>query len=201
MDLYSKYFVPFPTIRTPRLTLRKILKTDLHDLYDYCKREESSRYSNWSPHRDIYQTKSYISWMKSRYAKHDGFTFAVENIGGKVIGTASYIDFDENYGTVEIGYGINSDYWHQGFGKEIVSALIFFAFEKIGVQRVFAKVMPENTRSSALLTSCGFTFEGINRRAVYLKGGYRDIAVYSLLSEEYYKTQIENNGNKFQIYR
>ena len=184
MRLYDKYFVPFPTIKTERLILRKMQKTDVDDLYDYCRRAESCKYSNWSPHSSRYDTKDYVRWMLGRYLKHQALTFVIE-YEGRVIGTASYMDFDDDYKTVEIGYGINSDYWGRGLGTETVNALISYAFGTVGVIRVFARVIPENTASSATLTGCGFTLEGVLRKSQYHKGAYKDIAVYSMLSSEY----------------
>lgn len=184
MYFYSKYFSPFPTIKTKNLTLRKIRISDIDDLYDYCKRPESSRYSNWSPHESKKETRDFVYWLQARYIKKQCFTFCVE-YNGRVIGTASFMNFDENFGTVEIGYGINSDYWHKGLGKQIVSALVGFAFKRLELHRVYAKVMPENVASAALLQKCGFTYEGIARKSEFIKGKYIDVATYAILKEEY----------------
>ena len=185
MDLYSKYFVPFPTVRSGNVILRRMRKDDLPGLYDYCRRDESCRYSEWSPHRKPSDTAGFISWIISGYRRHESFTFAVTTAEGDVIGTASYMKFDENYRVAEIGYGINSDYWHKGYGKSVVEGLIYYAFEVIGVLRVCARVLPENEASAALLKGRGFTLEGVNRRALCFKGAYRDVAVYSMLRDEY----------------
>jgi len=184
VELYDKFFVPFPIIKTERLTLRKMRRGDVDDLYDYCRREESCRYSNWTAHQSKAVTKEYIRWMQGRYFFREGLTFVVE-YEGRVIGTASFADFDEDYKTVEIGYGINSDYWGKGIGREIVSALLEFAFNTIGVIRVYARVMPENERSAKLLAGLGFTLEGVLRKSTYIKNSYHDVAVYSILDDEY----------------
>ncbi len=194
MDYYSKYFVPFPRLRTPDLILRRFKRGDVEDLYDYCKRPESSKYSDWEPHGSKKDTKSFVYWMLGRYLKHEGYTFAVEYYG-RVIGTASFMKFDECYGTVEIGYGLNSDYWHKGLGTQVVSALLHFAFKKVGVQRVYARALPENQRSVNLLKKCGFTHEGTTRRSLKLKGEYVDVATFGMLKEEYYAL-VDKKGEK-----
>lgn len=183
MNPYDRYFVPFPTLKTERLTLRRIERRDAAQLYEYCRLEDSCRYSDWSPHRDLSTTKRYIRWMLHRYRNGQGFTFAVE-YEGRVIGTASYIDFDENYQTVEIGYGLHKEFWGRGLGREAVNALTAYAFQKIGVHRISARVIPENLRSAALLTACGFALEGIHKQSLFFKGEYRDIAIYARLKQE-----------------
>lgn len=195
MSFYIEHFLPFPVIRTKDLTLRKIRISDIDDLYEYCKKPESSRYSNWTPHESIKVTRDFVYWLQGRYIKKQCYTFCVEYYG-KVIGTASYMSFDENHGTVEIGYGINSDYWHKGLGRQIVMALVGFAFQKLGVQRVYAKVMPENVASSSLLKKCGFTYEGTARKSEYIKGEYIDVETYAILKEEYLIKKESQNGVK-----
>ena len=96
MDLYSKYFVPFPTVRSGNVILRRMRKDDLPGLYDYCRRDESCRYSEWSPHRKPSDTAGFISWIISGYRRHESFTFAVTTAEGDVIGTASYMKHTGN---------------------------------------------------------------------------------------------------------
>ena len=195
MDFYSKNFIPFPTIKTRNLKLRKVKLGDVEDLYDYCKRPESSRFSNWTPHEAKSVTREFVYWLLARYIKRQCYTFAVE-YDGRVIGTASYMNFDEMYGTVEIGYGLNSDFWHKGFGRQTVLALTGFAFDKLGVDRVYAKVMPENIASSSLLQKCGFIYEGTARKSEYIKGKYIDVATYAMLKDEYLLNKENKNGTK-----
>ena len=195
MDFYSKHFVPFPMLKTKDLTLRKIRISDTADLYDYCKRPESSRYSNWSPHESQKSTREFVYWLQTRYIKRQCYTFCIE-YKGRAIGTASYMNFDEYYGAVEIGYGLNSDYWHKGLGRQAVWALTGFAFDKLGVQRVYAKVMPENIASSSLLLSFGYQYEGTARKSEYIKGKYIDVATYSMLKDEYILKKESQNGIK-----
>ena len=192
MNFYLAHFSPFPIIKTKDVVLRKIKISDIHDLYEYCKKPESSRYSNWTPHESIKVTRDFVYWLQARYIKKQCYTFCVE-YDGKVIGTASYMNFDENYGTGEIGYGINSDYWHKGLGRQIVMALVGFAFDRLGIQRVYAKVMPQNIASSSLLKKCDFNYEGTARKSEYIKGKYIDVETYAILKEEYLiKKEIQN---------
>ncbi len=185
MELYRKYFVPFPTLVSGGVVLRKIKKQDAAELYDYCRREESCRYSEWYRHKDKSETKEYIDGVLSSYRRQEGFTFVVTADGGRVIGTASFAELSENYRVVEIGYGINSDFWRRGYGSDTVRGLCFFAFTVMGAERVWARVLPENTASTKLLSGLGFKYEGTHRREIHLKGAWRSVAVYSMLREEY----------------
>mgnify|MGYP002520461547 CR=1 FL=1 len=47
--------------------------------------------------------------------------------------------------------------------------------------------MPENLASRRVMEKCGMTFEGIRRRARFVKGAYVDVGVCAILAEEYSK--------------
>ena len=58
-------------------------------------------------------------------------------------------------GRVEIGYSVIPAAHNQGFGSEIVSALVAFAFAH-GVQEVIAQTTEANVASTRVLERCGF---------------------------------------------
>ena len=55
----TKIFRNPPILDTERLILRKIVKTDYPDMYEYSKRAEVTKYLLWSPHRDEEYTMIY----------------------------------------------------------------------------------------------------------------------------------------------
>ena len=54
--MYNEYFVPYPVIETERLLIRMVRKSDAEDLYELCRRPETSRFSLWSPHENLKET-------------------------------------------------------------------------------------------------------------------------------------------------
>ena len=45
-------------IKTERLLLRKVRKSDYKDMYKFTAKEEVARYVSWSPHKSIKKTKA-----------------------------------------------------------------------------------------------------------------------------------------------
>jgi RimJ/RimL family protein N-acetyltransferase len=59
----------------------------------------------------------------------------------------------------EIGYFLHPDWWGQGFGTEISTALLRFGFQKLHLHRLLATCDPRNTASKRVLEKIGMVYE------------------------------------------
>jgi len=192
---YKDFFVPFPISVTSRLTLRKVERSDTQDLFEFCRYPESCEYSEWNPHKTIADTKSFVSWLLSAYKKQNcTFWAIVENSTKKVIGTCNFVSIDENYKIAEIGYCLSKDYWRKGIATEAVSAIISFGFHKIGLKRIQARIMIENTRSIHVAQKLGMEYEGTLKKAVYFNSKSHDVVVWAITDDGYYFYKDEYNA-------
>jgi len=195
---YKDCFVPFPTIITSRLTLRKVERIDTQDLFEFCRYPESCEYSEWNAHKSIADTKFFVSWLLSAYKKHTCTVWAiVENSSKKVIGTCNFVSIDENYKIAEIGYCLSKDYWRKGIATEAVSAIVSFGFHKIGLKRIQARIMVENTRSIHVVQKLGMEYEGTLKKAVYFNSKTHDLMVWAITDDRYnfYKDEYNARTN------
>lgn len=192
--MYEDFFVPYPVIETDRLIIRMVRKSDAGELFELCRRPETSKYSAWSPHRDLSETRKYISFRLMQYRKRCcTFFVAEERATSRLIGSCSYASFDEAYKVTEIGYSVLSDLWNRGLATEIAGALTGYAFDRIGVQRVFARVLPENAASARVLMKLGFAFEGTHKKEFCYDGKVSDVDIYAITDDMYFK-RGNNNG-------
>jgi len=76
----------------------------------------------------------------------------------------------------------------KGYSKEATLQTLEFAFNKLGLNRVFLKVFSDNKNAVSLYKKCGFTEEGILRKSVYKNGIYKDELVMAILQKEYSKS-------------
>lgn len=201
--MYEKYFSPMPRMETDRLIIRRVERSDARELYELCSRPETSQYSLWSPHESLSVTKQYISCQHSLERRGCCTFFVVEEKSGGVIGTASYVSLDESFKIAEIGYSILSDLWGRGYGTEVADALTGFAFDRLGAQRVYARVLPENKASAAVLEKLGFAFEGTQQKGYYYKGRVNDVDIYGMTDDMYFEREAAFNGasQDSQLYR
>src|SRR5256885_14744658 len=90
------------------------------------------------------------------YEKHGFGLWLVElTESGAPIGICGLIK-RETLEDVDIGYAFVPEFWSQGYALEAASAVISFAFEKLGLRRVLAIVNADNHGSSPLLDKLWF---------------------------------------------
>lgn len=192
--MYEKYFVPFPVIETEHLYLRQVRRRDASDMYEFCRRAETSRYALWNPHESPDDTRDFIAYQLSLKRKHRCFFFVMEEKqSGKVVGTCSYVSMDDKYKIAEIGYTVSSDRWNKGYATEAAWGLCEYAFDVIGVQRISARVLPDNKASERVLEKLKFTPEGREKKGYYFDGKVSDVDVFSLTDDEYFA--IKESGS------
>ncbi|MCC8436612.1 GNAT family N-acetyltransferase [Brevibacillus sp. M2.1A] len=56
---------------------------------------------------------------------------------------------------------IGRDYWGNGYAFEAASALTAYAFDVIGLDRLYAKAHPDNKASRRIIEKLGFSFERV----------------------------------------
>lgn len=101
-----------------------------------------------------------------------------------LIGTVCLHDIRKHaYSCCEIGYKFDQAYWHKGYAKEAVTMGISIAFGALGLHRVFARVLPENTASIRLLQSLSFVEEGTECECLQIRGSWRDHLRFSFLNQ------------------
>lgn len=143
--------------RTPRLVLRRFQPGDLPDLHACLSDPETVKFEPYTP-KTLAETCQALRWRLS-----SSEMLAVE-LEGKVIGNV-YLG-KRDFQTLELGYLLNRDFWHQGYAAEACTALINRAFEG-GIHRIYAECDPENSASWRLLERLGFSREGHLRQNVY----------------------------------
>lgn len=111
------------------------------------------------------------------------YVFLKEN-PEQIIGTVALHNIaTAAYSACEIGYKFDADYQHQGYAREAVAMAVSVAFAALGLHRVYARVMPENTASINLLKSLLFTEEGLERECIKIQGKWQDHLRFALLNQ------------------
>lgn len=84
-----------------------------------------------------------------------------------------------------IGYWLAADYQGRGIITRACRTLISFAFTEWDANRITIQCATANTRSCAVPERLGFTREGILRQSHWINSVYQDMAIYSLLANEW----------------
>ncbi|URM34760.1 GNAT family N-acetyltransferase [Cytobacillus firmus] len=171
-------FGDVPKLETEHLVLRKITLDDAEEMYLYASNEEVTRYVTWDTHSSISDTIEFINSFLPKYDAPWGIELK-EN--GKFIGTVHFVWWHPEHNSAEIGYVLSKEYWGKGLITEAARAIISFGFESMNLVRIQARCFLENKGSERVMEKLGMSFEGINRKVLYVKGEHKDLKMYSIL--------------------
>lgn len=127
------------------------------------------------------------AWLEKSSASPDPLFFAViDKASGKVAGRQTLMRIDPNFGVIEIG----NIYWGPAMSRrpaatEAQFLFMVYAFDVLGYRRYEWKCNNENLPSKRAAERFGFTFEGIFRQHLVVKGRNRDTAWYSIIDKEW----------------
>jgi len=185
-DLVRTYFSRLPVLETRRLILRKMRMKDAKDIYEWTSDPEVARYVLWNAHTSLRDTRSFLRYSRSCYRHGLPASWGIElRSAGKIIGTIGVIWYSQENRSCEIGYSMSRDFWNQGIMTEAARAVIFSLFRSLPLNRIEAQHDIRNPASGKVLLKCGMTREGILRQRLKNKGEWADVALWSLLADEY----------------
>ena len=84
----------------------------------------------------------------------------------------------------ELGAYLLSRHWRKGLATEVGAAVRDFAFDALGVHRLFCHCDTENVASMRTIEKLGFVREGTLRHRVRIDGVWRDSHLYALVASQ-----------------
>jgi len=118
----------------------------------------------------------------------------IRNEDGRDIGLVDLFAIDPEVGQAEMAKLLGDPAMRgRGYAKEATHLLLAYAFGELGLGRVYLRTAGFNLHNIRLNEKVGFRFEGILRRAHVLCGRLIDVALMSVLREDYLRAfRIEN---------
>jgi RimJ/RimL family protein N-acetyltransferase len=129
----------------------------------------------------------FTAWLDERAASKDPVFYAViDRAAGAARGMMSYLRIEPEHRVIEIGH-----IWFAPVlqrtrqATEAIYLMARHAFDDLGYRRLEWKCNALNAASRRAAERFGFTFEGIFRQHMIVKGGNRDTAWYSIIDGEW----------------
>ncbi len=150
-------------IETARLRLRELQARDIPELtalltdpvvmQHYPALQTNEFAAGWyAGVRALYETAGYGPWT-------------LELQDGTFVGQCGPLPHAlEGRLEIEIICFMRRPFWRSGYSEEACRACIDYAFERLGVRRIVAFVLPQNRASSRLALRCGLTYERSTER-------------------------------------
>lgn len=154
---YSESLV---VMETERLLVRKITRKDMDALLAImAKPEVMYAWEHGFTPKDV---RKWINRQLARYRK-DGFGYfaVIQKANGTLIGQAGLMKSNINGNeAVELGYILDNQYWHNGYGIEAARACLEYAFGELGLKTVCCSIRPENGASVRVAEKLGMSLCG-----------------------------------------
>lgn len=173
------------------IKLRKLSSSDYITYHDW--RNDMEVMETTSPQLDIYtleETEQYISAIVSQTTAK-GYLIEYKETE-QTVGIVSLINIDYKNRSAEciIDIGVK-DMWGKGIGSAAISLILEFAFNELNLHRIYLQVFSFNERAIKLYEKMGFIHEGKFRQALYRMGKWHDIAIMSILKDEYLQSFVK----------
>jgi RimJ/RimL family protein N-acetyltransferase len=134
---------------------------------------------------------AFFAHLAQKAVSEDPLYFAiVDEASGHALGYATLMRIDPGHRCIEVGnilYG--SGLQRRAGGTEAQFLLMRYVFDDLGYRRFEWKCNALNAPSRRAAERFGFTFEGIFRQHMIVKGRNRDTAWYSMIDSEWPKVK------------
>jgi [ribosomal protein S5]-alanine N-acetyltransferase len=179
-------FTPFPALTTSRLLLRPLNTEDAPEVFALRSDPLVNKYLERPKAQSIEDALAFIKRIQ----------FGIENgqsiywvIGfkpeSKLIGTICLWNFSEEENKAEIGYELLPHYHGKGIMAEAMTRVVHYGFETLGLQKIEAWTVGQNTPSVRILEQNHFKrdFEAEAKLDRETEGD--DTVIYSLLKSRH----------------
>ena len=169
-----------------RIVLRKIRRADAESLVRHINDVTVAR-NTFIPHPySLKDAREFIQNSHLQWRKGTAYRLMIEvPESGDVIGCVGLESVFRKHRNCEAGYWLSKKYRGQGILPQALRLALGFAFMELKLVRVQAHVMVGNTASVRVLEKTGFKLEGCLRKRIKHRGRWKDLLVYSILTEEW----------------
>lgn len=175
------------TLENKRVLLRPLEITDLNSLLEVALVPEMWTVGSTAI-RDRAELESYIKTALKERDNGLSVPFTViDKQKGRVAGSTRFAAISEVHKRTEIGYTwIHPDFQRTGLNRAMKFAMLQYAFETWGLNRVELKTDERNEKSRNAMLAIGCTQEGILRKHMITWTGHlRNTVYFSILREEW----------------
>ena len=160
-------------MKTERLIIDQIKETDKEDYFINISHDKKVLETFICRYADSLEEFDFSSYP----GRQDLFAIRLKETG-RLIGIILY--FDEKEDSCEIGYGIGSAFWNQGYATEAASRFLEYLFREKGMRTVYASFFTGNDASRRVMEKCGMTFDHFSEKELTYLDVERDLTYYAI---------------------
>lgn len=173
-----------PTLRDPRITLRRVVEGDKTDRLMIGRDADAVRMygGDWRTVQPFTEADA-ERWYQHQLRNPHAWVMEVRSrcIGGIFLHS---LNLGERRASVAIGIN-DPSLRGLGLGTRAMRLVLGHAFETLQLHRVSLRVLEFNARAIASYKKCGFVREGIERETAFVDGAWRSDVIMGILEHDY----------------
>lgn len=152
--------IPFPTLHTDRLILRRLSETDSDVIMFLRSDNEVNRYIERQKTRNHEEALAFINKTQKLFVEKRMLYWGINlKKRSELIGTICLWNFSKDRTIAEMGYELDPSFQNQGIMSEAMKRVIDFGFNNLQLSKIEAFTHRENIPSNKLLKKHNFKHE------------------------------------------
>jgi ribosomal-protein-alanine N-acetyltransferase len=147
-------------ISTERIFMRKFKKEDMDEFYEIVKKHEVGEWLGLGKGMSFEESEDYINRIIKHWTLHNFGVWAVTHKSNKEILGHCGLRYINNTEDIEIIYLLDPVFWRKGIATEAGNAAVQYAFNILKIDKLLARIRPNNNRSKNVINKIGFKFIG-----------------------------------------
>lgn len=141
---------------------------------------------NFFIYRADFTREGHLYWLHEVVEKGDACQMIIcDSVTDQPLGSVYIRDIDRVHHKGEYGIFIGEEAARgRGVGTEAAQLMIRYGFEKLGLHRIYLRVLADNERAIRSYEKAGFKKEGYLYQDVCINGEYVDIVWMAIVNEE-----------------
>jgi ribosomal-protein-alanine N-acetyltransferase len=172
-------------VRGPQLSLRLPATRDARALFALARDPEVTAFFSWGPYRDEQEAAAWLATLPVRRESGTALELAIVDGDDVPIGITLLTELARRDRRAVVGTWLGRAHWGTGANREAKALVAHLAFGPLRLERLAAYADVRNARSRSALQRLGFEREGVLRGYHRHDDAPRDVAVYSLLRDDW----------------
>ena len=170
---------------TERFFLKEITQEDIELIFNGLSNPEVTQY--YAVHfPTLKATQEQMDWFAELRRNGTGIWWGIWSKENQTfVGAGGFNGLEKEHRKAEIGLWLLPEYWGRGIMGEVMPLLFHEGFENLNLNRIEGYVDADNTKCRRALEKINFSYEGTMRQVEFKDGKYLDVAIYSILKEEF----------------
>lgn len=171
-----------PILQTERLILRPFMLSDSKSVQKLAgdHRIADTTLNIPHPYSDG-MAEAWIGSHREAFFNDNGITYAITKKGDDELIGAIGLMINRLHRKAELGYWVGVEYWGQGYCTEATKTIIKLGFEKLDLNKIYARAFVTNIASWTVMEKAGMIYEGTLRQEIIKDGVPLDLKSFAII--------------------